>query len=219
MVGQEYVALVPVKPPAIGKSRLVGLPGGLRRELATAFALDTVSAVLATPGVAAVLAVTDDAAFSRQLGVLGCASMPDGADGDLNACLRLAAAEAGRRWPSLTPVAVCADLPALRSADLRSALDALPLDSPAFVADSSGTGTTMYAAPGSSFEPRFGPRSSTAHLRAGAVAVTGDLTTLRQDVDDIGDLRRVLELGVGPHTGRLAGEVPSGWAAVTGDPP
>ena len=219
MVGQEYVALVPVKSPAIGKSRLVGLPDGLRRGLATAFALDTVSAVLATPGVAAVLAVTDDVAFSRQLGALGSASVPDGADGDLNACLRLAAAEAGRRWPSLMPVAVCADLPALRSADLRSALDALPRDTASFVADSSGTGTTMYAAPGSSFEPRFGPASSAAHLRAGALAVTGDLTTLRQDVDDLDDLRRVLELGVGPHTGKLAPEMPSGWAPVTGDPP
>jgi 2-phospho-L-lactate/phosphoenolpyruvate guanylyltransferase len=219
MVGQEYVALVPVKPPAIGKSRLVGLPDGLRRELATAFALDTVSAVLATPGIAAVLAVTDDVSLARQLGPLGCASVPDGADGDLNACLRLAAAEAGRRWPSLMPVAVCADLPALRSADLRSALDALPMDTASFVADSSGTGTTMYAAPGSSFEPRFGPDSSAAHLRAGVLAVTGDLTTLRQDVDDLDDLRRVLELGVGPHTGRLAGEMPSGWAAVNGDPP
>ena len=30
---QEYVALVPVKPPAQGKSRLVGLPDDLRREL------------------------------------------------------------------------------------------------------------------------------------------------------------------------------------------
>lgn len=219
MVDQEYVALVPVKPPAIGKSRLVGLPDGLRRELATAFALDTVSAALDTPGVAAVLAVTDDAALSRELGALGCASVPDGAGGDLNACLRLAAAEAERRWPSLVPVAVCADLPALRPAELQSALDALPTDTASFVADASGAGTTMYAAPRSSFEPRFGSGSSAAHLRAGAVPVTGELTTLRQDVDDLDDLRRVLELGVGQHTGRLAGEMPSGWAAVTGDPP
>ncbi len=54
MKAQEYVVLVPVKPPAVGKSRLVGLPDGPRRELAAAFALDTVSACLATPGVGAV---------------------------------------------------------------------------------------------------------------------------------------------------------------------
>src|SRR3954452_4098014 len=37
---QKYVALVPVKPPALGKSRLVGLADDDRRALAAAFALD-----------------------------------------------------------------------------------------------------------------------------------------------------------------------------------
>jgi 2-phospho-L-lactate/phosphoenolpyruvate guanylyltransferase len=217
MKDQEHVVLVPVKPPAVGKSRLVGLPTELRRELAVAFALDTVSACLATPGVGAVLAVTDDAAFSQRLALLGCEAVPDGVAGDLNACLRLAAAEAARRWPPLSPVAVCADLPALRPRDLGSALGALPARVPSFVADAAGTGTTMYAAPHDSFDPRFGPGSRIAHLQAGAVAVEGDLASLRQDVDDIDDLHRVLRLGVGPHTSAL--EMDSGWAAVTGDPP
>jgi 2-phospho-L-lactate/phosphoenolpyruvate guanylyltransferase len=217
MKDQEHVVLVPVKPPAVGKSRLVGLPTELRRELAVAFALDTVSACLATPGVGAVLAVTDDAAFSQRLAALGCASVPDGVAGDLNACLRLAAAEAARRWPRLSPVAVCADLPALRPRDLDSALGALPARVPSFVADAAGTGTTMYAAPPDSFDPHFGPGSRVAHLQAGAVAVEGDLASLRQDVDEIDDLHRVLRLGVGPHTSAL--EMDSGWAAVTGDPP
>jgi 2-phospho-L-lactate/phosphoenolpyruvate guanylyltransferase len=217
MKDQEHVVLVPVKPPAVGKSRLVGLPADLRRELAVAFAVDTVSACLATPGVGAVLAVTDDAAFSQRLAALGCQAVPDGVAGDLNACLRLAAAEAGRRWPSLTPVALCADLPALRSGDLEFALGALPERAAAFVADAAGTGTTMYAAPHDSFDPRFGPGSRAAHLEAGAIPVEGDLASLRQDVDDLDDLRQVLRLGVGPHTKAL--EMDSGWAAVTGDPP
>ena len=217
MKDQEHVVLVPVKPPAVGKSRLVGLPTDLRRELAVAFALDTVSACLATPGVSAVLAVTDDAAFSQRLAALGCDAVPDGVAGDLNACLRLAAAEAVRRWPRLSPVAVCADLPALRPGDLGSALDALPAHAASFVADAAGTGTTMYAAPHDSFDPRFGPGSRAAHLAAGAVAVEGELVSLRQDVDDLDDLHRVLRLGVGPHTRAL--EMSSGWAAVAGDPP
>jgi len=217
MKGQEHVVLVPVKPPAVGKSRLVGLPTELRRELAVAFALDTVTACLDTPGVGAVLAVTDDAAFSQRLAALGCGAVPDGVTGDLNACLRLAAAEAVRRWPLLSPVAVCADLPALRPRDLGSALGALPARAPSFVADAAGTGTTMYAAPHDSFDPHFGPGSRVAHLQAGAVAVEGDLASLRQDVDDLDDLHRVLRLGVGPHTRAL--EMDSGWAAVTGDPP
>lgn len=217
MKDQEHVVLVPVKPPAVGKSRLVGLPADLRRELAVAFALDTVSACLATDGVGAVLAVTDDAAFSRRLAALGCEAVPDGVAGDLNACLRLAAAEAARRWPRLAPVAVCADLPALRTEDLESALAAVTPTSASYVEDAAGTGTTMYAAPQDSFEPRFGPGSSAAHRKAGAVALEGELASLRQDVDDLDDLRRVLRLGVGPHTGAL--EMSSGWAAVTGSPP
>ena len=217
MKEQEYVVLVPVKPPAVGKSRLVGLPTELRRELAVAFALDTVTACLATSGVGAVLAVTDDAAFSQRLAALGCEAVPDGVAGDLNACLRLGAAEAVRRWPRLSPVALCADLPALRPVDLESAIRTLPVEAPSFVADAAGTGTTLYAAPLASFDPRFGPDSGEAHLRAGAVAVEGDLVSLRQDVDDLGDLHRVLRLGVGPHTSAL--EMDSGWAAVTGDPP
>jgi 2-phospho-L-lactate guanylyltransferase len=217
MVGQEHVVLVPVKPPAVGKSRLVGLPADLRRDLAAAFAFDTVTACLATPGVAAVLAVTSDAILSRRLGSLGCSAVPDGVPGDLNGCLRLAAAEAGRRWPDLSPAAVCADLPALRPDDLQAALHALPDRRASFVADASGTGTTMYAAPRAAFDPHFGPGSRDAHLLAGAVAVEGDLVSLRQDVDELEDLHRVLHLGVGRHTSAL--EMKPGWAAVIGDPP
>jgi 2-phospho-L-lactate/phosphoenolpyruvate guanylyltransferase len=201
----EYAVVVPVKPPAVGKSRLVGLPDETRRELAAAFALDTVAACLSTPGVAAVMAVTDDARFARRLADTGCSVMPDGPSGDLNASLRLAAAEAVRRWPVLHPVALCADLPALTPADLASALSTITATGPWFVADAAGTGTTMYAAPLAEFDPRFGPGSRSAHLATGAREIEGTLATLRQDVDDRDDLERARILGLGPHTAALAG--------------
>jgi 2-phospho-L-lactate/phosphoenolpyruvate guanylyltransferase len=196
----EHVVVVPVKPPARGKSRLVGPGEDERRDLAAAFALDTVAACLATPRVAQVLAVTDDAAFATRLVALGCAVVPDGVAGDLNGSLRQAVAEARRRWPGLRPVALCADLPSLRPDDLGRALATLPPDAPAFVADATGTGTTMYAAPHGEFDPRFGPGSRDAHLASGAVEVPGALATLRQDVDDLDDLGRAEELGLGPRT-------------------
>jgi 2-phospho-L-lactate guanylyltransferase len=199
----QYAVLVPVKPPAHGKSRLVGLDDERRRELAAAFALDTVTSCLAAERVGAVLAVTDDASFSRRLAELGCASIPDGVAGDLNATLRQAAAEARRRWPTLVPAAVCADLPALRAGDLDAALDGTAPEGPSFVADASATGTTLYTAPLSSFEPHFGPGSRMAHLATGAVEIEGPLPTLRRDVDDLDDLREALALGVGPHTRAL----------------
>ncbi len=118
MTTSAYVVLLPVKPPARGKSRLEVDPAR-RRRLAAAFALDTARACLAATSVRAVLAVTDDADFATELRSAGCEAIPDGVHGDLNESLRLAAAEARRRWPDGVPVAVCADLPALLSAEPR----------------------------------------------------------------------------------------------------
>lgn len=199
---QKYVALVPVKPPAVGKSRL-GPAGERRRDLAAAFALDTVTACLATPEVEQVLAVTDDAAFARRLADTGCEVLPDGPSGDLNTSLRLAAAEAHRRWPGLRPAAVCADLPALRPGDLGEALRVASAHPAAFVSDTGGKGTTMYTAAYDAFHPRFGPGSRAAHLADGAAELTAGLASLRQDVDDVGDLHRAALIGLGPHTSAL----------------
>lgn len=198
-----HVLLVPVKPPAVGKSRLRGLSDEARRALAAAFALDTVTAGLSTPGVARVLAVTDDAHFARDLAAAGCEVLPDGPSGELNTSLALAAAEAHRRWPALRPVALCADLPALRPDDLAQALASAASAPAAFVADAAGLGTTMYSAAYDGFVPRFGPDSRRAHLAGGAVEVEGALATLRADVDDLDDLARARALGVGPHTRML----------------
>ena len=204
MTHEQYAVVVPVKPPAHGKSRLVGLPDARRRDLAAAFALDTVAACLATDGVARVLAVTDDVPFARRLTDAGCVAIPDGVTGDLNGSLRQAAAEVSRRWPGLVPVAVCADLPSLRPADLDEALARIPAGRPAFVADAEGLGTTLYAAPHDAFDPRFGPGSRAAHLDAGAWEIPGELVSLRRDVDDLAGLRAARALGTGPHTAAFA---------------
>lgn len=193
------VVLVPVKPPAFGKSRLAGLGPRQRTVLAEAFALDTVAACLGCDAVAAVLVVTDDAGFSSRAAALGSPAIPDGVSDDLNGTLRQAAAEAHRRWPDLRPVAVCADLPALRPGELAAALAAMDGPHPWFVADAAGVGTTIYAAAYDEFDPRFGPGSCTAHLDAGARRVEA-APSVRRDVDDLPGLRDALALGVGPRT-------------------
>lgn len=198
-----YVVVLPVKPPARGKSRLRGLPDDRRRELAEAFALDTAAACLAAVSVHAVLAVTDDAAFATRLGAAGCSCMPDGGGG-LNGALRQAAAEAARRWPDRQPVALLADLPALRSADLDAALASLVPGGASYVADTEGTGTTLYTAPYDEFDPAFGVDSALAHRDAGGLAVGGELASLRRDVDDLDDLRSAVALGVGAATATVA---------------
>ena len=194
-----HAVLLPVKPPARGKSRLSAVPPRERAALARAFALDTAEACLASASVASVLVVTDDVPFATEATALGCAAIPDGTSGDLNASLRLAAAEAVRRWPDLVPVALCGDLPALRSADLDAALGSVPLGSPAYVADAVGTGTTLYTAPIDAFVPAFGVDSARLHA-AVATAITGELASLRHDVDTLDDLLAVRSLGLGPRT-------------------
>jgi 2-phospho-L-lactate guanylyltransferase len=208
MSQESFVVLMPVKPPAFGKSRLAGLGDDVRRRLAEAFAGDTVAACIAADAVAEVLVATDDAAFSTSLGALGAHTIPDGVAGDLNGTLRQAAAEARRRWPKLTPVAVCADLPALRSPDLDDLLNSVSTSEPCFVADAHGIGTTVYVASHARFDPRFGPSSRAAHLDTGAIELATAARSVRRDVDDLDDLRDAIELGVGRRTADAVSRVP-----------
>ena len=203
----RFAVLVPVKPPALGKSRLAGLPDEQRTALATAFARDTVAAALAASRVAEVMVVTDDAAFAALAAADGCATLPDGVTGDLNASLVQAALEAGRRWPSYAVAAVCADLPALRAEDLDTAL-----------ADGAGRRHRLRGGRAAARAPRRTPRgrrrcSTRGSGRARGTPTpapvpwrsSGDLASLRQDVDDVGDLGRAMVLGVGPHTADAMG--------------
>lgn len=207
MPAPSFVVLVPVKPPSRGKSRLGALPGStaaVRREaLAEAFVRDTVAAALGASGVARLVVVTDDVRLARTLRHERCLLLPDGVSGDLNGTLRLAAAEARRRWPDLRPAALCGDLPALTPDALDEALTALLTaagDDAGFVPDVRRTGTTLYSASYAAFLPRFGPGSREAHLADGAVEVADVPTQVRHDVDDADDLARAVALGVGPRT-------------------
>ena len=206
-----YVVLIPVKPPAVGKSRLAELGDLERRELAAAIALDTVEACRAAGLVSEVLGITDDAGFAAELAAIGCASIPDGTSDDLNGTLRLAAAEAHRRWPALVPVALLGDLPALRPAELDAALTSIDAGEAAYVADAGGSGTTLYTTAYAGFSPRFGAGSAAAH-EVVARAIEGALPGLRRDVDDLADLKQAWDLGVGPRTRRRA-------ASLVGDGP
>ena len=195
-----YVVLLPVKPPARGKSRLVGIESHERADLARSFALDTAESCLAAARVGAVLVITDDSFFAADVARLGAAVIPDGVSGDLNETLVQGAREARRRWPELRPAALCGDLPALRSADLDAALATASGFGAAYVEDAAGGGTTLYTAPHDRFRPAFGPGSAAAHRDGGAHPLEGDLHSLRHDVDTLEDLEAVRRLGLGPRT-------------------
>jgi len=209
LVVPRYAVLVPVKAPAVAKSRLGELGDGPRRDLAHAFAADTVAAVLSCDLVARVLVVTDDHLLARALSELGADVIPDGTT-DLNGTLVQAAAEMHRRDPLLRLAAVCADLPALRPAELAAALGAAHPQRMSFVADQERVGTTAVFAPSiDAFRPAFGSGSRREHVEAGAHEIEGvDVPTLRRDVDDPRDLAAAIKIGVGPRTSLVATALP-----------
>jgi 2-phospho-L-lactate/phosphoenolpyruvate guanylyltransferase len=202
----SWSLVIPVKVLARAKSRLAGLAGPVREELALAMAADTVSAAAACPVVAAVLVVTDDAAAASTLGELGAVIVPDEPAAGLNPALAHGASLAAARWPRSGTAGLAADLPALRPAELDRGLRAAARWPEAFVADAAGTGTTLYAArPGTPFRPRFGAGSAGRYRAGGAVEILlADVPSLRSDVDTAADLRHATSLGLGPRTAPLA---------------
>jgi 2-phospho-L-lactate guanylyltransferase len=204
-----WSVVIPVKVLAQAKSRLAGLAGPARSELALAMAADTVRAAAACPAVATVVVVTDDPAAASALGALGAQVVADEPDAGLNPALAHGAAVAAASWPDRGTAALAADLPALRPAELDRGLRAAAQWPEAFVADAAGTGTTLYAArPGVQFRPRFGPGSATRYRDGGATEILlADVVSLRSDVDTPADLRNAISLGVGPRTAELAAQL------------
>ena len=195
-----WVAVVPVKPLSTAKTRLRGaVPQPSHRGLVLAMARDTVAAVLACPAVDTLVAVCDDPLVRAALVADGATCLPDTPAAGLNAALTFGA----RAAAGAPVVALTADLPAMRPADLAVVLaEAARLGRRAFVPDLEGSGTVLLAAPaGVPLDPHFGPGSAAAHLRSGAVRLDGDWPSLRRDVDTAADLDAAAGLGLGTHTG------------------
>jgi 2-phospho-L-lactate guanylyltransferase len=193
-----WAVVLPVKGGADAKSRL---EHPARAELARAFALDAVTAVLACEAVAQVVVVTADAAVAREHTVLGAHVVTDPGTGLVDA-LRAGASAA----PAHQPCALLlADLPALRPEDLGTALAAcraLLNDGAAqvVVPDADGTGTVLLAAARPDrLRPAFGSGSAVAHAETAHV-LTDVSDRLRRDVDTDAHLEAAVALGVGERT-------------------
>lgn len=197
--------VVPLKPPQLGKSRLRGaVEDTAHAELVLALAADTLAA--ARMAVRRILVVASDPAAVTPLRQLGVEIADENGSTDLNAALRHGAALLRAADPGSVVGAIQADLPALRSDELSTALAAAD-GRRAFVADADGTGTTLLlSAPGDALNPRFGAGSAQAHAASGAVALDLAVPTLRRDVDTPADLARAEELGLGQRTATVLGK-------------
>jgi len=210
MSSRPYTIIIPVKPVAIGKSRLRA-SGPFSDALVTAIALDTIEAVRRAGY--PVLVVTDDEVVSREASALGAAVEPDKPDAGLNPAIGYGE---GLLRPDSGRAALTSDLPALRPAEIRAALAAVEVpDRRAFVADHTGTGTTMLIAPpGVPLDPRFGGPSAAAHAASGAISLAGSWPTLRLDVDTAADLTAAAGLGLGARTAEALRSTGAGRAAL-----
>jgi 2-phospho-L-lactate/phosphoenolpyruvate guanylyltransferase len=202
---RRWCLVLPVKRLAVAKTRLGPPYDGARGSLALAFALDTASATLACPLVAAVQVVTDDTEAARALEAAGADVTADEPDAGLNAALEHGAVLAARRHPGTSVGTLAADLPGLRPAELGAALRAACGYGRSFVRDAAGTGTTMLLARSAhGLRPMFGPGSAARHAGSGGHEILAEaLPSVHLDVDSADDLEAAVALGVGPATAQV----------------
>jgi 2-phospho-L-lactate guanylyltransferase len=185
-------ALVPVKDPRLGKSRLAPvLAEGERRELNLHLARRTLDACVAAFGAERTVVVTNGsevAAMAAQCRVVWEGAAPIG----LNPALRLAARHALAAGAEAFLV-VPADLPLLSPDLLRSAATRLHGGGCLLVPDLRGTGTNLLGlAPARADLFRFGDdsfrRHAAAAARAGLPVRVEACRVLGQDLDVPADL-------------------------------
>lgn len=199
-----WTIIVPVKPAAVGKSRLTDV-GTDREALARAIALDTITAAAAADQVARVIVVTDDPGVRAELRrVRNVEVVPEGDTRGLDAAIALGAAAAGVGTPR---AALLGDLPALRPADLDRALELAASVERGLVPDAETTGSTLVTArAGAVWVSAFGADSAARHRLLGCTDLAVEReSSLRRDVDTAAQLSQAVALGVGPRTSAVLG--------------
>lgn len=191
--------VVPIKQLDRAKSRLRGaVPDEAHAGLVLAMLLDTVTAAAQVGLVQRILVVCEDERIPAAFTGTGIECVDERGLPSLNAALRFGADHL--RMPGAAVGALQADLPALRPADLATAIEEAA-GRRACCADRSGTGTTLLlAAPDEPLNPRFGPGSAAAHRATGAARIGDALASLRCDVDTADDLAIAAQLGLGKFT-------------------
>lgn len=197
------VAVMPVKRPSEAKSRLsVTLSRDQRVALARHLARQVVTALRRSEALGEVAVATPEPSLAEEL---GAAWIPDA--GALNPTLAAAVAWAGRCGAAALLI-VPADLPHLRSEDVRVLVDSRPARDGIVLAPThdGGTGALLLAPPGA-IPPAFGSASADRHLalaRARGLAVrTVDRPAFRYDLDTVEDLQACVDGMRKGHTGGM----------------
>ncbi len=210
-------ALVPLRAPGAGKTRLATvLSRDARAALAVAMLRDVMGA-LEDGGVTEVVVAAGGAGaveVATNLGLVAVVDPPDAPD--LNAALAAACRRVGVEQDVLV---VAADLPRLRAEDVTALLET---DAEVVVAPTAAGGTgALLRRPASVIPTAYGPGSARRHLdlasRAGVSARTLDRDGLFHDVDTFTDLAALHEMELGAATAALLPRLLGGYRlAATG---
>lgn len=212
-MSRSTVALVPLRAPGAGKTRLSGvLSAPERAALAGAMLADVCHALQQAPidDLAVVAGGETAAAAASALGVEVLLDPPGVRD--LDAAVRAAQHRLGAVDALLV---VTADLPRLTADDVRAVLDQ---DAEVVVAptDDGGTGGLLRR-PGDAITTAYGPNSARRHQaeakRRGRRLATVRTVGFATDVDTLADLTALATGPVGPTTAALL----AGWSTRDAD--
>ena len=203
-----WTAVVPVKEPKRAKSRLGPGLERWRADLASAFAADTLAALLAASRIDLVVVVGGQGLAGPLLDHERIRTLPD--PGGLNRAAGDGIAWLRRHRPGTGILVLAADLPAATGAAIDRLLADDPGRTPRVIADQEEQGSTgLLLGPSDDITPRFGSSSLDRHRAAGAATVElADIDGLRRDVDTAEQLAQAVEIGVGPHTRRVLAQIP-----------
>lgn len=193
------LAVVPLRSPGVGKTRLAGALDPEQRAVLSAAMLGDVAAALADAAVDEIVVAAGGAAAAAAAAAFGLSVVLDAPmPGGLNAAL----AEVAGRWPGAQVLIVAADLPRLTAADVDAVL---AIDREVVIAPThaGGTGGLLRRRVGR-MGTAFGPESTRRH-RDLARAVGASVATLERegfhhDVDTWTDLVALHEVEVGANT-------------------
>lgn len=203
-----WTVIIPVKRWDEAKTRLEADPP-VKTALAGAFFEDVLTAVVGCPRVATVAVVSREPRLipiihEVDIWLLDEQGTPE--TRGVNAAVATGVTWA-RSHAAGRPVAVVpADLPALTSAALAEVLELASEHERSFVPDLAGTGTTVLCAKRPSMlNSAYGDQSAARHAQGGATPIAQVDRRVRQDVDDLDDLRAAIRLGPGRRTALALG--------------
>lgn len=199
-MSRRTVAIVPLRSPGVGKTRLATALDPDQRALLAGAMLRDVTSALAGSQVDEVLVAAGGAAAAAAAAAIGVPVLPDAPGGrGLNRALADATRHVGVGHDVLV---VTADLPRLTVDDVDAVL---AVDGEVVVAPTHAGGTGgLLRRPGGRITTRFGPASAIRHrelaLASGCETRTVERDGFRHDVDTWTDLVALHEVEVGTAT-------------------